>query len=113
MNPIFGRLVALMTFAGSALAQSVGLPSHAPLFVLQGGDTPNVNYHMATPSQAYAVDFGVVGGPTGRELAPADAKRIEAFYCWDTPVLAPVTGEIVEAVDSLPDNPLRVHDTER
>lgn len=37
-------------------AQVVQLPSHEPLFVLQGGDTPNVNILLATPSGALAPD---------------------------------------------------------
>jgi len=92
-------------------AQTVRLPSRQSLFVLQGGDTPNVNHHMAVAAQAFGVDFAVVGGTSGRELAPRGARRIEEFYCWDTPVISPVSGQVVLAMDSLPDNPLGTHDT--
>lgn len=108
------RVLAVATALTRCLAaQAAHLPSAFPLFVLQGGDTPNVNYHMAAPSQAFAVDFGVVGGPTGRELARASGSRAEDFYCWDTPVISPVTGRVVTVVDSLPDNILGVKDSVR
>jgi hypothetical protein len=106
------RLLFALLLASTAQAQgSIGLPSREPLFVLQGGDTPNVNYHMATPSQAFAVDFGVVGGPTGRELARRPATRVEEFYCWNTVVMAPVDGRIVAVENGLPDNPIGERDT--
>lgn len=111
MRSMIRQFVPFLLCVGSVLpAQAVRLPSGSPLFVYQGGDTQNVNEHMTVPSQAYAVDFAVVGGPSGRELARSPASRIEAFYCWNTPVLAPTSGRVVEAVDSFPDNPLGTKD---
>ncbi len=103
-------LVLLSTLVAPLGAQTVGLPSRQPLFVLQGGDTPNVNHHMTVASQAFGVDFGVVGGASGRELASPGARRIEEFFCWDTPVVSPVSGQVVQVADSFPDNPLGTHD---
>ncbi|MBL0892471.1 MAG: M23 family metallopeptidase [Gemmatimonadaceae bacterium] len=103
-------LVLLSTLVAPLGAQTVGLPSRQPLFVLQGGDTPNVNHHMTVASQAFGVDFGVVGGASGRELASPGARRIEEFFCWDTPVVSPVSGQVVQMADSFPDNPLGTHD---
>ncbi|WP_353267938.1 M23 family metallopeptidase [Gemmatimonas sp.] len=101
----------LSTLVSPLRAQAVRLPSRQSLFVLQGGDTPNVNHHMTVAAQAFGVDFAVVGGTSGRELAPSGVRRIEEFYCWDTPVISPVSGQVVQVVDSLPDNPLGTHDT--
>jgi murein DD-endopeptidase MepM/ murein hydrolase activator NlpD len=108
-------MIALLIVIACALtqplsAQSARLPSASQLFVLQGGDTPNVNSHMAVQSQWFGVDFGVVGGRLGRELARAPGSRPEDFYCWDTPVLAPVSGKVVAAADSFPDNPIGTKD---
>jgi hypothetical protein len=104
-------IVALsLAFAPALACQSVHLPSAEPLFVLQGGDTPNVNDHMTVASQAYAIDFAVVGGRSGRELARPPATSVEDYYCWDTAVRSPVDGRIVIAVDSLPDNRLGARD---
>jgi peptidase M23-like protein len=105
------RALAISLGLACALpAQAVRLPSRAPLFVYQGGDTPNVNYHMAMASQAYAVDFAVVGGPKTRDLARRPASRPEDYYCWDTAVLSPVDGRVIETLDSLPDNAIGVRD---
>lgn len=111
---MISRIVAIvLTFSSALMGQSVHLPSSSPLFVLEGGDTPNVNHHMTVPSQAYAIDFGVVGGPRGRELTRGPATRAEDFFCWDTPVLSPVSGRVITALDSLPDNALGVKDATR
>lgn len=106
------RVLAISALLAQSLrGQTARLPSAQPLFVYQGGDTPNVNYHMAVASQAYAVDFAVVGGALGRELSRAPAKRAEDYFCWDTPVLAPTAGRVVAAMGSLADNVLGVKDT--
>ena len=107
------RILSLVRPLAPALTgQSVHLPSSERLFVLQGGDTPNVNHQMSVPSQAFAVDFGVVGG-NGRELARASATRTKDFYSWDTPVLSPVNGRVVSMLDSAPDNALGAKDAAR
>lgn len=105
---------AAMTLACSAaLAQELRLPFAGRWFVFQGGDTPNVNHHFAVPAQWYGIDFVKVGGPSGRELATTPAPtKLEDFYSWNEAVLAPVAGEVVEAVDAWPDNPLGTHDRE-
>jgi hypothetical protein len=61
--------LVLASIARLTTGQTVQLPSHERLFVLQGGDTPNVNIHALAPSQAFGVDFAVVVGSTGRALA--------------------------------------------
>lgn len=104
-------LPALLCLISAPLAaQTIGLPSKATLFVFQGGDTPNVNHHMSVAAQRFGIDFVVVGGTSGREVAPAGARRIEDYFCWDTPVVSPVAGRIVQITDTLPDNPLGEHD---
>lgn len=106
------RLVAisLLVLASAAGAQEYRLPFAGRWFVMQGGDTPNVNDHMGVPAQWFGLDFAKVGGPSQRELARGTPTKAEDFYSWGEPVLAPVDGEIIAVVDGLPDNPLGVKD---
>ena len=91
-------------------AQQAQLPFTGRWFVMQGGDTPNVNSHMQLESQWFAVDFAKVGGVSGRQLAPGTPTRLEDFYGWGAEVRAPVDGTVVEVEDGLPDNHLGTHD---
>lgn len=100
----------LVLRATPLLGQGLALPFDGRWFVMQGGDTPNVNYHMQSEPQWFAVDFAKVGGPSGRELAPASPQRAEDFYGWGAEVRAPAAGEVVAVESDLPDNPLGSRD---
>lgn len=106
----FLAMVLLVVFATTAHGQDYRLPFDGKWFVMQGGDTPNVNQHMSLRAQWYGIDFAKVGGPNGRELARGHATKIEDFFSWGEPVLAPSAGEVIATVDSLPDNPLGTKD---
>jgi hypothetical protein len=105
-----GRVSALLLLfvATVATAQEYRLPFEGLWFVMQGGDTPNVNHHMAETAQWFGVDFSKVGGPSQRELVRSTGTTNEDFYSWGATVLSPVGGEIVAAVDDFPDNPLGI-----
>ena len=108
------RLAALLLgLVGSASAQEYRLPFDGRWFVMQGGDTPNVNEHMRVPAQWFGIDFAKVGGPSGRELARRAPTAAEDFYSWGEPVLAPSDGDVVAVVDGLADNPLGTKDPDR
>ncbi len=97
----------LLSLSIAAQAQELRLPFEGRWFVAQGGDTINVNHHMAVQAQWYGIDFVKTGGEGGRELASvAQPSKLEHFHGWNAPVLAPVPGRIVAVVDGLPDNPL-------
>ena len=105
-------VAALLLFlAAGASAEGLSLPFNGRWFVAQAGDTPNVNHHMTSPAQAYGVDFAKVGGASGRELTRSNPRRIEDFYSWGEPVLAPADGTVVSLIADLPDRPLGSHDT--
>ena len=87
-------------------ATSLTLPFSGRWFVMQGGDTPNVNQHMSVRAQWYAIDFMKVGGPGGRSLVKTDGATCEDYYSWGEPVLSPCDGEVVGMANDLPDNPL-------
>jgi hypothetical protein len=106
-------LAALVLRATPLLGQGLALPFAGRWFVMQGGDTPNVNHHMQLEAQWFALDFAKVGGPSGRALADGAPKRVEDFYGWGAEVRAPTAGDVVAVETSLPDNPLGTHDTAR
>ena len=85
-------------------ATSLTLPFSGRWFVMQGGDTPNVNHHMSERAQWYAIDFMKVGGPGGRSLVKTDGATVEDYYSWGEPVSSPCEGEVVGMVNDLPDN---------
>jgi hypothetical protein len=82
------------------------LPFDGRWFVMQGGDTLNVNHHMATEPQWYAIDFAKLGGPTGRDLARSTPTRCADFFGWEADVLAPADGVVVAVEDQWPDTTL-------
>ena len=101
---------AILTVAMNLYAQEYHLPFTGRWFVMQGGDTLNVNHHMEVPAQWYGVDFMKVGDPDQRSLSKSSGSTLSDFYAWGEPVLSPVEGEITAVVDGLPDNPIGVRD---
>jgi len=108
----FSCLLLLLSTALSP-AQDYRLPFEGRWFVMQGGDTLNVNQHMELRAQWYGLDFMKVAGPSGRELTKGRGSRIQDYYSWGEPVLAPIDGKIIEVENALPDNPLGVKDPTR
>lgn len=81
---------AMAGFAmGCVHAQTLQLPVEGRWFVLQAGDTPNVNHHMAVQAQWYGVDLGKVGGDSGRALSRPQPSKVEDFFSWGQVVRAP------------------------
>jgi len=94
-----------------ASAQQLRLPFAGRWFVMQGGDTLNVNIHMDSVAQAFGVDFAKVGGDTQRDLARSRTPtKLADFYSWGEAVLAPADGTIMSVVNDRPDNPLGTKD---
>ncbi|MGH8045764.1 MAG: M23 family metallopeptidase, partial [Chthoniobacterales bacterium] len=87
------------------------LPFEGRWFVMQGGDTLNVNHHMKEPSQRYGLDFAKVGGESLRALSRIPRpEKAEDFFAWAEPVLSPAAGIVREVADGLPDNSLGTTD---
>lgn len=106
----FFATILLLTLATPAASQELQLPFAGRWFVAQGGDTLNVNQHMAVEAQAFGIDFAKVGGAGQRQLAADTPTRVEDFFSWGEPVLAPADGTVVSAVNDRPDNPLGTKD---
>jgi murein DD-endopeptidase MepM/ murein hydrolase activator NlpD len=77
------------------------LPFEGEWFVFWGGRTREQNYHVVHLDQRYAYDLVVRRNGTTHV---GDGTRVEQYFCWGRPILAPGPGTVVVAVDSLPDN---------
>ncbi len=106
-------LCLLVAAAGGATAEELRLPFTGRWFVAHAGDTINVNHHMAVRVQWYGVDFAKAGGEPGRALSLPRPTRVQDFFCWDAPVLSPVSGTVAAVVGDLPDQPLGTKDVQR
>jgi len=102
--------ITLLLAATAAWSQEYRLPFGGRWFVYQGGDTLNVNAHMAVRGQWYGIDFMKVGGAGGGSLTKSTGTTLDDFFSWGEPVLSPVDGEVVAAADAFPDNPVGVMD---
>ena len=72
-------------------------------YVAHGGGTPPINYHgAASTSQRYALDITQLGewGVRADGLTP---ERLPAYDIYGDTLHSPVTGTVVQAVDSLRD----------
>lgn len=78
------------------------LPFDGRWFVFWGGRVPEQNYHVVAADQRFAYDLLVrVDGKSHT----GDGGALADYHCWDRPILAPAAGEVVTAVDGLPDHP--------
>lgn len=84
-------------------------PFAEPAFVFHGGDSPLLNHHHPIPQQRHAVDL--VTTVDGFET-PGDPTSVEGHACWNLPLLAPASGEVVGARDDLPDQRIGETDDE-
>ncbi len=83
------------------------LPFRGEWFVVWGGRTLEQNYHAANRAQRFAFDFVISrdGATHG-----GDAARLDSYYCWDQPILAPGAGVVAAVTADLPDNPIGTTD---
>lgn len=79
------------------------LPFTGEWVVARGGTTPETSHSWEILSQRYAYDFVVVdsSGRTHR----GDGSRLDDYYAYGEPILAPADGEVVEVVDGIRDAP--------
>jgi hypothetical protein len=75
---------------------TVRLPANVPLRVVWGGDSIETNYHAAVPDQRWAYDLLVEPYLTG-------SSHLEDYGCYGVPVVAPVSGLVINAHDGEPD----------
>lgn len=80
------------------------VPFDEPVTIFWGGNTQDINYHVVAPDQRWAYD--IVAIDDKGQTARGDGKRLEDYYIYDRPVLAPADGAVVLASDDDPDMPI-------
>jgi hypothetical protein len=78
------------------------LPFKGEWTVIWGGDTKELNYHVANEAQKNAFDI-VVTDASGNSYK-TDGKTNEEYYAFGKELIAPCDGEIVMVVDGIKDN---------
>ncbi len=76
------------------------LPLEGPVTVVWGGESLQVNYHAVLADQRWAYDLLVTRD--GRSHS-ADGTRLEDYFYYDRPVLAPADGTVRMVRDGEPD----------
>jgi hypothetical protein len=79
------------------------LPFKGDWLVLSGGRTVTENHHADTLDQRFAVDLTAIRH--GR-IFSGEGTRLEQYFCFGRPILAPGDGTVVEVHDGIPDNPV-------
>jgi hypothetical protein len=100
----------IAAFASPAAAQQLSLPFAGRWFVLRGADSSTVNDQVPVTPPSYGLDFAKAGDPGQRALSRPGPTKLEDYYSWGAPVLAPADGDIVSLVDTLPDNAVGLKD---
>ncbi len=73
------------------------LPLDTAISVAWGGDNTKVNYHVTSPDQRWAYDLMVI--ENGKSYK-GDSTKLENYFCYGLPVIAPSSGKIVKAFDA-------------
>jgi hypothetical protein len=79
------------------------LPLDGPVTVVWGGPTRGVNYHAVMPDQRWA--FDLVVAIDGRSFR-SDGARLEDYYTYGRPVLAPADGIVRVVQNDQPNQPI-------
>jgi hypothetical protein len=85
------------------------LPFDGQWWVLWGGDTATMNYHVIAPDQRHAYD--IVMWKDG-STHTGDGKKNEDYFCWGQPIVAPADATVTEVENGAPDNTPGVMDPE-
>lgn len=78
------------------------LPFNGKWYVVWGGDTKELNYHVESQAQKNAFDILIIDKDSNTHRG--DGTKNEQYYAFGKKVLAPAAGEVVLAVDGIHDN---------
>jgi hypothetical protein len=79
------------------------LPFQGNWLVVSGGRSFPENHHANSLDQRFALDLAAI--KRGR-LFSGDGTRMEQYFCFGRPILAPADGTVVQVHDGVPDNPI-------
>ncbi|MEO7210195.1 MAG: peptidoglycan DD-metalloendopeptidase family protein [Chitinophagaceae bacterium] len=80
----------------------LALPFHGSWFVVWGGDTKELNYHVQNRAQKNAFDILQVDS-SGKSYR-TDGKTNEDYYAFGKEIIAPCNGKVVQVVNGVKDN---------
>ena len=114
---LVGSLVAFRTYPSSFDDRPSDvrfvLPLEGPVTVGWGGPTPTVNYHASIPDQRWAYDLLVTdinpaeaGSHNPGRTFRTDGTRLDDYYIYGRPVLAPADGVVHATHDGEADGPI-------
>jgi hypothetical protein len=78
------------------------LPFNGKWYVVWGGDTKDLNYHVESCAQKNAFDILIIDKDSNTHMG--DGSNNSQYYAFGKEVLAPAAGEVVLAVDGIKDN---------
>lgn len=78
------------------------LPFNGKWYVVWGGDTKELNYHVESQAQKNAFDILIIDKDSNTYMG--DGTKNEQYYAFGKEVVAPADGEVVLAVDGIKDN---------
>lgn len=74
----------------------ITLPFDGEWVTLQGDDEQNYLKQMKMPPLKWSYLFGKTQGGMLVRKSDSEEPKLEDYYCWDQPVRAPVSGEVVD-----------------
>lgn len=80
---------------------SMMLPFKGEWFVFWGGESEEMNYHMANVHQQYAYDLLRVDNGASYS---GDPSKNESYHAFGEDIISPCDGTVVLAIDGVPDN---------
>jgi Peptidase family M23 len=78
------------------------LPFSDQWTAINGGPTKETSHSWGVLTQRYAYDFVVIEDGTSHA---GEGTRLDEYYCFDEPILAPADGEVIAASDGHRDSP--------
>jgi hypothetical protein len=101
LEKIFGRPI----LKAEQYKQKVNyiLPVAGEWCVFNGGITKETSHSWGVPSQRFAYDL-IKYGQNGRSF-DSNGRKLENYFCFDAPILAPADGIVVKARDGIRDAP--------
>ena len=95
-------------YPSKAESVSITLPFKGTWIASGAGATGATNHHDRIASQKYAIDISRLGEDS--KLFTGEGVKNEESYTFGAPIYAPVQGEVVHVVDTLPDVKVRERD---
>ncbi len=80
----------------------LALPFHGSWFVVWGGDTKELNYHVQNRAQKNA--FDIIQVDSSGKSYRTDGKTNEDYYAFGKEIIAPCNGKVVQVVNGVKDN---------